>query len=98
MTGVQTCALPICETVAIYELVQQGRYQEALKIYRWFLPLLELDIHPKLVQYIKLAEVATGIGTEYVRAPRLPLGGTEKKSVQAIIDSALKIRPVLPKL
>lgn len=91
------CAFPR-ETVAIYELVQQGRYQEALKIYRWFLPLLELDIHPKLVQYIKLAEVATGIGTEYVRAPRLPLGGTEKKSVQAIIDSALKIRPVLPKL
>ena len=60
------------ETVAIYELQKAGRIQEAIEIYRWFLPLLELDIDTKLVQNIKLAEVATGIGTENVRAPRLP--------------------------
>src|SRR6266496_5790259 len=42
------------ETVAIYELVRQSRIEEATIIYRWFMPLLELDIHPKLVQYIKL--------------------------------------------
>ncbi|MBD0350020.1 MAG: dihydrodipicolinate synthase family protein, partial [Flavisolibacter sp.] len=56
------------ETVAIYCLVKAGYYQEALKIYRWFLPVLELDIHPKLVQYIKLAATLTGMGTENVRA------------------------------
>lgn len=89
------CAFP-AETVAIYELQRAGKIKEALDIYRWFLPLLELDINPKLVQNIKLAEVATGIGTEYVRTPRLPLYGSERKHVQQIIDSSLKNRPVLP--
>ena len=70
------CAFPK-ETVAIYKLVKAGKIDEALKIFRWFLPLLELDINPKLVQNIKLAEVATGIGTENVRAPRLSLAGEE---------------------
>ena len=89
------CAFP-AETVAIYKLAKAGRLQEALAIYRWFMPLLELDISPQLVQNIKLAEVATGIGTENVRAPRLPLQGTERKRVQGIIDIALKNRPELP--
>ena len=84
------------ETVAIYRLVKAKRYDEALAIYRWFLPVLELDIHPKLVQYIKLAEVATGIGTENVRAPRLPLIGAEREKVQKIITDALATRPELP--
>ncbi|WP_183558861.1 dihydrodipicolinate synthase family protein [Mucilaginibacter sp. SP1R1] len=84
------------ETVAIYRLIKAKRYDEALAIYRWFLPVLELDIHPKLVQYIKLAEVATGIGTENVRAPRLPLIGEERIKVQKIINDALAVRPVLP--
>jgi dihydrodipicolinate synthase/N-acetylneuraminate lyase len=84
------------ETVAIYRLIKAGRIDEALAIYRWFLPVLELDIHPKLVQYIKLAEVATGIGTETVRAPRLALRGAERVQVQKIIDDALATRPVLP--
>jgi len=83
------------ETVAIYRHVQAGRHAEALAIYRWFLPLLELDIHPKLVQYIKLAEVATGIGTEHVRAPRLPLEGDEFAEVWGVIQEALAKRPVL---
>jgi 4-hydroxy-tetrahydrodipicolinate synthase len=84
------------ETVAIYRLIKAKRYDEALAVYRWFLPVLELDIHPKLVQYIKLAEVATGIGTENVRAPRLPLIGEERARVQKIINDALAVRPVLP--
>ena len=84
------------ETVAIYRLVKENRIQEALAIYRWFLPVLELDIHPKLVQYIKLAEVATGIGTENVRAPRLALKGEERERVIKIIDDALAVRPELP--
>lgn len=89
------CAFPK-ETVAIYELQKVGRIKEALAIYRWFLPLLELDINPKLVQNIKLAEVATGIGTENVRAPRLPLIGDERKMVLQIIENGIKTRPVLP--
>lgn len=89
------CAFPK-ETVAIYELVQSGRHQEALEIYRWFLPLLELDINSKLVQNIKLAEVATGIGTENVRAPRLPLIGEERAKVLRIIEEGLATRPTLP--
>ncbi|MFD2202650.1 dihydrodipicolinate synthase family protein [Shivajiella indica] len=91
------CAFPY-ETVAIYELMQQGRYIEALKIYRWFFPLLELDIHPKLVQYIKLAELEVGLGTEFVREPRLPLVGKERKNVLKIIHDSLSSRPVLPNL
>ena len=86
------------ETVVIYKLIKQNRIDEALKIYRWFLPLLELDIHTKLVQYIKLAEVAEGIGSEYVREPRLPLIGKERDEIEKIIRDALAIRPALPKI
>ncbi len=89
------CAFP-AETVAIYELAKAGRTKEAIAIYRWFLPLLELDISPQLVQNIKLAEVATGIGTEQVRPPRLPLQGAERERVRAIISEGLRTRPVLP--
>jgi len=89
------CAFPQ-ETVAIYELAKAGRTAEALEIYRWFLPLLELDISPQLVQNIKLAEVATGIGTENVRAPRLPLHGSERQRVLKIIEEGMKSRPTLP--
>ena len=91
------CAFPK-ETVVIYELVQQGRIEEAREIYRWFLPLLELDINSKLVQNIKLAEVATGLGTENVREPRLPLIGKEREEVLKIINDALACRPVLPEV
>jgi len=84
------------ETVAVYRLMKAGRYAEALQIYRWFLPVLELDLHPKLVQYIKLAAVQTGMGTEYVRAPRLVIEGEERKKVLATIGKAIETRPVLP--
>jgi 4-hydroxy-tetrahydrodipicolinate synthase len=83
------------ETVAIYRLMKAGRYGEALEIYRWFLPVLELDIHPKLVHYIKLAATLTGIGTEYVRAPRLMLEGEEKRKIAEIIHNAIATRPSL---
>lgn len=84
------------ETVAIFKLVKAGEIEEALRIYRWFMPLLELDISPQLVQNIKLAEVATGLGTENVRPPRLPLQGAERKRVIALIDKAMACRPQLP--
>ena len=89
------CAFP-AETVAIYRLVAAGRIEEALAIYRWFLPALELDIHSKLVQYIKLAEVQTGIGSEYVRAPRLPLTGQERERILKVIGECVAARPSLP--
>jgi len=91
------CAFPR-ETVVIFELIKQGRIQEALDIYRWFLPLLELDIHAKLVQYIKLAETAEGIGSEYVRAPRLTLIGDERTTILKVIADAISKRPQLPQL
>ncbi|HVX48593.1 MAG TPA: dihydrodipicolinate synthase family protein [Chitinophagaceae bacterium] len=85
------CAFPR-ETVAIYNLVKAGRIPEAAAIYRWFMPLLEMDIHPKLVQYIKLCEAEVGVGTEYVRPPRLPLIGDERARILAIIYRALETR------
>jgi 4-hydroxy-tetrahydrodipicolinate synthase len=89
------CAFP-AETVAIYRLVKSGRIAEATAIYRWFMPLLELDIHPKLVQYIKFCEAKTGLGSETVRAPRLTIIGEERARVEGIIDAALAVRPTLP--
>jgi len=89
------CAFP-AETVAIYKLVKAGRHAEALEIYKWFIPVLELDVHPKLVQYIKLAESMTGLGTEHVRAPRLTLEGEERDRVTNIIAKAIETRPNLP--
>lgn len=83
------------ETVVMYNLVKAGKLEEAIKIYRWFMPMLELDIHPKLVQYIKLAATQTGIGSEYVRAPRLPLEGAERERVLKIIQDGIATRPTL---
>lgn len=88
------CAFPK-ETMAIFNLAKEGNFSEALALYKWFLPLLELDIRPKLVQYIKLAEQCEGIGTEYVRAPRLTLEGEERQVVLQIIQRAVENRPVL---
>lgn len=84
------------ETVAIYQLMKQGRRDEALSIYRWFRPLLDLDVSTYLVQNIKLAEVHA-IGTnDRVRMPRLPLSGERRKAVEKIITDALAVRPTLP--
>ena len=88
------CAFP-AETVAIYNLVEAGKIAEATKIYRWFMPMLELDIHPKLVQYIKLAATQVGICNEYVRAPRLTLIGEERERVLKVINDGIKNRPTL---
>ena len=89
------CAFPR-ETVAVYRLTKAGRLDEAREIYRWFMPILELDISPQLVQNIKLAEVMTGLGTETVRPPRMPLAGAERERVLNILKKGLANRPVLP--
>ena len=86
------------ETVVLYELARAERLEEARALYRWFMPLLHLDVSTKLVQNIKLAEAMTGLGTEYVRAPRLPLAGEERKRVESVIAHALADRPALPRV
>ncbi len=91
------CAFPQ-ETAVLYRLLKAGRIAEARALYQWFMPLLELDVSPQLVQNIKLAEAYTGLGNEYVRPPRKPLQGAERDRVAAIIEQALASRPTLPKL
>lgn len=81
------------ESVRLFELAEAGRLDEALALYRWFMPVLHLDTHVKLVQYIKLANQMTGYGLEHVRAPRLPLIGAERAEVEVIVRRAIETRP-----
>jgi len=80
-----------------WELMNVGRYEEARAIYRWFSPLLDLDVSTKFVQNIKLAVEAVGLGKAYVREPRLDLSGDELKRVKAVIATGIKNRPDLKK-
>jgi 1-pyrroline-4-hydroxy-2-carboxylate deaminase len=84
------------ESVALFALARAGRYEEALSIYRWFMPLLHLDTIPTLVQCIKLAEQLMGRGSEMVRAPRLCLEGEERAHVERLVSEAKATRPKLP--
>jgi 1-pyrroline-4-hydroxy-2-carboxylate deaminase len=81
------------ENRLLWDLATAGRYEEALEVYRWYTPLLHLDTHVKLVQYIKLAAAACGHGSEMVRAPRLPLAGPEREEVLALVRRAVQTRP-----
>lgn len=83
------------ETVALWRLITQGNRDDALRLYRWFTPMLHLDVHVKLVQNIKLAQSLAGLGEETVRAPRLPLDGEEREQVVKIIETGLATRPEL---
>lgn len=83
------------ESVALWKLLSEGKYKEALEIYRWFTPVLHMDVHAKLVQYIKLAQEMTGVGKAHVRAPRLPLVGEEMERIRATIQKAIDTRPKL---
>ena len=87
-------AFPL-ETVRLYELMTAGRWREARELYRWFLPLLHLDIGPKFVQQIKLVEELHGIGSSRVRAPRLSLEGREADHVRQVYDQAMATHPLL---
>ena len=83
------------ETLRLWSLATEGRTAEALEIYRWFMPVLHLDCHPKLVQYIKLAQAICGHGTETCRAPRLQLAGEERERIVGMIQQAIDTRPKL---
>jgi 4-hydroxy-tetrahydrodipicolinate synthase len=84
------------ENRLLWDLLKAGRYDEARKVYQWYTPLLHLDTHVKLVQYIKLAAAECGYGTDMVRAPRLPLLGEERERILGIIRRAIASRPKLP--
>lgn len=81
------------EAVRLYELARDGKVAEAYELYKWFMPLLHLDVDVKLVQMIKLANQITGEGSEHVRAPRLTLTGDERAHVEAVVNHALETRP-----
>ncbi len=85
------------ENQYFWELTRAGEWDKAREIYRWFTPLLHLDVSTKFVQYIKLAVQECGLGSEWVRAPRLPLTGAERKRVLKIIHDGIANRPKLPK-
>lgn len=84
------------ENQYLWELMQAGDWAKAREIYRWFSPLLHLDVHPKFVQYIKLCVQECGLGKEWVRAPRLTLAGAEREAVLKIIHKGIADRPTLP--
>ncbi len=83
------------ENRLLWDLATSGRWDEALAVYRWYTPLLHLDTHVKLVQYIKLAAQECGLGSEVVRAPRLPLVGEERERILAIIREGIETRPAV---
>ena len=86
------------ENQHFWELTRRGQWEEAREFYQWFAPLLHLDVHTKFVQYIKLAVQECGLGSEWVRAPRLPLVGEERKQVLKIIHDGIQRRPQLKSL
>lgn len=87
-----TSAFPT-ESVRLVEAFDEGKYDEALAIYRWFMPLLHLDADHDLVQSIKLAEEIMGRGSERVRMPRLPLAGQRRKDVIAMVEKCAATQP-----
>ncbi len=84
------------ENRLMWDLAMSGRWEEAREVYRWYTPLLHLDTLPKLVQYIKLAEAECKVGSEMVRALRLPIVGEERERILAIIRKAIQTRPKIP--
>ena len=84
------------ENQYFWELTRQGDWEKAREVYTWFTPLLHLDVHTKFVQYIKLAVQECGLGREWVRAPRLPLVGEERKQVLKIVHHGIAQRPKIP--
>jgi 4-hydroxy-tetrahydrodipicolinate synthase len=84
------------ENRALWDLASGGRWEQARELYRWYTPLLHLDTKVKLVQYIKLAMAEVGLGSEMVRAPKLPLAGAEREAILKIVRRAIATRPALP--
>jgi 4-hydroxy-tetrahydrodipicolinate synthase len=88
-------ALPV-ESVQLFELAAAGQWEEATKLYHWFLPLLRMDTVPKFVQLIKLVQAEVGKGSATVRPPRLRLEGDELRDALDLIRRQLARRPSMP--
>ncbi len=86
------------ENRLLWDLLEAGKFEQARKVYAWYTPLLHMDTHPKLVQYIKIAAAECGFGTELTRAPRLPLVGEERERILKIIQEGIAKRPNPAKL
>ena len=84
------------EGETLFRLARQRRFDEALALYRWFMPLLHLDSRPDLVQCIKLCEELTGRGSAVTRPPRMPLQGEALEQVMTVVAQAMATRPALP--
>ena len=85
-------AMPV-ESVRLFNLAKAGQWEKAGELYRWFLPLLRLDVVPEFVHLIKLVQQEVGMGSERVRPPRLPLAGQARESALKSIHQALVSRP-----
>src|SRR5258708_39275168 len=83
------------ENQDLWQGATSGRWEGARAVYRWYTPLLHLDIPSKFVQYIKLCIQECGLGAEWVRAPRLPIEGEERERVLKVIRKGIEARPVL---
>ncbi|MBT15426.1 MAG: dihydrodipicolinate synthase family protein [Verrucomicrobiales bacterium] len=81
------------ENGLMWDAATSGNWDKALEIYRWYMPMLHFDSHPKLVQYVKLASAEMGYGTEIVRPPRLPLIGEQREEALKIIRESAATRP-----
>jgi dihydrodipicolinate synthase/N-acetylneuraminate lyase len=81
----------------LWELTRRGEWEQAREVYRWFTPLLHLDVHVHFVQYIKLALQECGLGAEWVRSPRLPIAGEERRRILAVIRRGIATRPKVPR-
>lgn len=80
------------ETLAIWKHATSGHVDEARRLYRWFHPLLDLDVSTKLVQNIKLVEAIVLNSNDRCRPPRMPLEGEERARVEKVVRYALASR------
>lgn len=85
------------ENQYLWDLTRAGEWDKARALYRWSQPLMKLDTHVHFIQYIKLIVQEAGLGSEWVREPRLTLIGEERERVLNIIRTAFKNRPAVPK-
>ncbi|HYC78990.1 MAG TPA: dihydrodipicolinate synthase family protein [Planctomycetota bacterium] len=83
------------ECVVLFDLARRGDAPRALELCRWLLPLLRLDGQPQSVQRLKLVQSEVGLGTERVRAPRLPLEGEAREETLRTVRERLAVRPAV---
>ena len=80
------------ESVKLFDLAMKGEKARAEELYRWFLPLLRMDVVNDFVQLIKLVQERVGMGSTRVRPPRLELTGEALANAERVIAEALKTR------